>query len=87
MKFEVHTNASDFAIGRILIQKGRSMAFENKKLSESQLRWLIHEKDLFAVVYCLKAWRYYLGGRKTKVYIDNISLSTLLENDKRLQMS
>lgn len=55
MKFEVHTNASDFAIGRILIQKGRSMAFENKKLSESQLRWLIHKKDLFAVVYCLKA--------------------------------
>jgi hypothetical protein len=31
---EIHSNASDFAIGRVLMQKRRSMAFENKKLSE-----------------------------------------------------
>ena len=27
------------------------------------------------MVYCLKVWRHYLGGRETKVYTDNISLT------------
>lgn len=73
-KFEIHTNVSDFAISGIFMQKKRSVLFESKKLSKSQLRWPMHEKRLFAMVHCLKTWRHYLGGRKTKVYIDNISL-------------
>jgi hypothetical protein len=32
--FEIHSDASDFAIGGILVQNGRPVAFENKKLSE-----------------------------------------------------
>jgi hypothetical protein len=27
--FEIHSNASDFAIGRVLVQNGRPMAFES----------------------------------------------------------
>jgi hypothetical protein len=34
--FEIHSNASDFAIRGILVQEGRSVAFENKKLSEKE---------------------------------------------------
>ncbi len=32
--FEIHSNAFDFAIGKIIMQDGRLMAFENKKLSK-----------------------------------------------------
>jgi hypothetical protein len=32
--FEIHSNASDFAIGGVLMQDGRPMAFESKKLNE-----------------------------------------------------
>lgn len=56
------------------MQERRLVAFKNKKLNGSQLRWPIHEKKFFVVVHCLKAQKHYLEGRKTKVYIDNNSL-------------
>jgi hypothetical protein len=34
--FEIHSDAFDFAIRGVLVQDGRSMAFENKKLSETE---------------------------------------------------
>jgi hypothetical protein len=34
--FEIHSNASDFVIGGVLVQDGRSMTFESKKLNEME---------------------------------------------------
>ncbi len=44
--FEIHSDASDFAIGGVIVQDGRPMAFENKKLSETERRWPTHEKEM-----------------------------------------
>ena len=72
--FEVHMDASDFAIGGVLMQDRRPIAYESKKLDGCQRRWPTHEKELFVVVHCLKMWQHYLGLHKTKVYTDNVSL-------------
>ncbi len=34
--FEIHSDAFDFVIGGILVQEGRPVAFESKKLSETK---------------------------------------------------
>jgi hypothetical protein len=56
------------------MEDGLSTALESKKLFGAQLWWPIHEKELYAIVCCLKVWYHYLGTHKIKVYIDNVSL-------------
>jgi len=52
--FEIHSDVSDFAIGGVLVQKGRSVAFESKKLNETERRWPTHEKEMWVMIHCLK---------------------------------
>jgi len=52
--FEIHFNAFDFVIGRILVQEGKPVAFESKKLSETERRWPTHEKEMWAIIHCFK---------------------------------
>ena len=68
----MHNDASDFVIGGVVMQEGRPVAFKSKKLSNIERRWPTHEKEMWAVVHCLKLWQHYLGLEYTKVYTDNI---------------
>jgi hypothetical protein len=47
--FKVHTDANDFTIEGIFMQDGQLIVFKGKKLYGAQLRWPIHEKELWCV--------------------------------------
>ncbi len=72
--FEIHSDASDFVIGGVLVQEGRLVAFENKRLSETERRWLTHEKEMWVVIHCLKTWGHYIDSKDVVVWIDNVTL-------------
>jgi hypothetical protein len=72
--FEIHSDASDFAIEGVIVQDGRPVAFESKKLSETERRWPTHEKEMWAVIHCLKTWGHYIGSKYVVVWTDNVTL-------------
>jgi hypothetical protein len=72
--FEIHSDASDFAIRGVLVQEGRPVAFESKKLSETERRWPTHEKEMWVVIHCLKTWGHYIGYKDVVVWTDNVTL-------------
>lgn len=71
--FEVHTDASDRAIGGVLMQGKHPVAFESRKLKDCEQRYTTHEKEMTAVVHCLVVWRHYLLGSKFTIVTDNVA--------------
>lgn len=54
--FEERTNASNFTIGGVLTQEGHPIAYESRKLNETELLYIVHEKEMTAVGHCLRTW-------------------------------
>ncbi|KAK3043171.1 hypothetical protein RJ639_001604 [Escallonia herrerae] len=75
-------HASDFALGGVLMQEGHPVAYESRKLNEAERRYTTHEKELLAVVHCLRIWRHYLLGSSFIVRTDNTAVSHFLSQSK-----
>lgn len=73
--FEVHTDASDFAIGGVLMQDGHPVAYESRKLNETSRRYTVQEKEMTAVVHCLRVWRHVTLGSPFLVKTTNVATS------------
>lgn len=73
--FEVHTDASDFAIGGVLMQDGHPIAYKSCTLNDTERRYTVQEKDMTAIVHCLQTWRHYLLKSKFVVMTDNVATS------------
>ncbi len=50
------------------------MAFESKKLSETERRWPTHENEMWVVIHYLKTWGHYIGSKVVVVWTDNVTL-------------
>jgi hypothetical protein len=50
------------------------VAFESKKLSETERRWPTHENEMWVVIHYLKTWGHYIGSKVVVVWTDNVTL-------------
>ena len=83
--FEVICDACDVGIGAVLLQEGRTIAFERKALTEAEQKYHIGEKELLAVVHALELWRCYLQDPEFTVVTDH-SPNTFFETKKSLSL-
>ena len=72
--YVVECDASDFAVGAVLSQKGEDgnmhpIAFMSKAMNAAERNYQIYDKELLAVISALKQWRQYLEGARHKVTI------------------
>ncbi|KAL0423509.1 UNVERIFIED_CONTAM: RNA-directed DNA polymerase [Sesamum radiatum] len=81
--FEVQVNASDWALGGVLVQDKHPVAFESRKLKDAELWYNTYEKEMMVVVHCLEAWRHYLLGTKFTVVTDNVA-NTYFKTQRKL---
>ena len=78
--FVIETDASDFAIGSCLLQQAEDgklhpVAYESRKLSDAQIRYPVHEKELLAIKQALLGWHRYLdNGHRITILTDHESL-------------
>ena len=73
--YELHTDASDFAIGGVLMQEGHPVAYESRKLNDTERRYTVQEKEMTAIIHCLRVWRHYLLGTRFVIMTDNVATS------------
>ena len=66
----VTTDASAVAIGAILSQLGRPVAFMSKKLAKTQHKWSAAELEGFAFVEVYNQFRHFLANKPFRILCD-----------------
>ena len=72
--FVVEIDASARAIRAVLLQDGRPMAYESKKLDRAQLNYSPYERELYVIIHALKKRYHYLYGAQFENVFDHESI-------------
>jgi len=82
---ELHTDASGFGIGGILLQiengVSRPVCYISRRLSDPEMKFSVTEKEALAIVWSLGYLRHYLWGNKFKIVTDHHALCYLKKNN------
>ncbi|CAI7881286.1 unnamed protein product [Closterium sp. NIES-53] len=79
--FEVITDASNFAVGAVLLQdfcEGlQPIAYESRKMQPPKRNYPVHDKEMLAIVHAFRVWRCFLTGADVTIRTDHKSLQYL----------
>ena len=59
----LQVDASNYVIGRVLLQEGHPVCFTSHTLSNIERNYAQIEKECLAIVSCMDKWHYYLHGK------------------------
>jgi hypothetical protein len=80
--FQIKCDASGFAIGVVLSQDDRPIAYFSEKLNEAKIKYSTYDKEFYYDIQALKKWRHYLVPKEFVLYSDNHALQFVTQQDK-----
>ena len=75
--FEIQTDASDYAMGAVLLQHGKPITFHSETFNGAVLNYHTYDKVFYALVQSVKKWKHYLMGKEIVVHTDHQPLQYL----------
>ena len=75
--FEVETDASDYAMGGVLLQDGKPVEYHSELFSGVVKNYPTYDKGFYSLYQCIKHWRVYLLGKEVVVHSDHKPLEYL----------
>jgi hypothetical protein len=87
--YRLEADSSDQATRAVLLQQGtngkwRPIAFYSKSLNDVQRNYVIHDKEMLAIVRALEEWRHFLEGvqHPVKIWTDHKNLEYFQKSQK-----
>lgn len=72
--FHIYTDASNYQLGSVIMQKGKPLAFYTRKMNRAQARYTTGEQELLSIVETLKEFQNILMGQQIVVHTDHLNL-------------
>ena len=84
--FEIQIDASDYAMGAVLLQHGKPISFHYEIFNDIVINYPTYDKDIYALVQSVKKWKHYLMGKETIIHTNHQPLQ-YLQSQTKLQQS
>ena len=75
--FEIQTDASDYAMGAMLIQHSKPICYHSETFNSAVVNYPSYDKELYALVKSVKKRKHYLMGQETVIHTDHQPLQYL----------
>jgi hypothetical protein len=72
--FQLKCDASGYAVGGVLSQDDRPVAYFSEKMDEAKLKYFTYDKEFYDIIQVLRKWRHYLIPKEFVLYSENHAL-------------